>query len=85
MKFHEVDYYYSPTVIQSVFDWTFDLNADFAKGKHMAYQTTSAAVLLVLGIQLCNCVRQTVLTKSYEAKLEGHSQMECIIARNLGL
>ena len=33
------------------FDWTFNLNEDFAKGKHMAYQTTSAAALLVLGTQ----------------------------------
>ena len=54
MKSHEINDFYWPIVIQSIFDWTFNLNEDFAKGKHMAYQTTSAAVLLVLGTQqLC--------------------------------
>ena len=51
MKSHEIIYVYWPTVIESIFDWTFNLNEDFAEGKHMAYQTTSAAVLLVLGTQ----------------------------------
>ena len=50
MKFHQMNYCYWPTVIQSIFDWLFSLNVEFAKGKNMAYQTTSAAaVLLVLG------------------------------------
>ena len=51
MKAQEMNYFYWPTVIQSIFDWTFNLNEDFAKGRHMAYQTNSAAVLLVLGTQ----------------------------------
>ena len=51
MKYHEINYFYWPTVTQSVFDWTFNLNEDIAKGKHMAYQTISAAVLLVLCTQ----------------------------------
>ena len=51
MKSHKINYFYWPTDIQSICDWTFNLNEDFAKGKHMAYQTTSAAVLLVLGTQ----------------------------------
>ena len=48
MKSHEINYCYWPTVIQSIFDWSFTLNEDFAKGKHMADQTNNAAVLLVL-------------------------------------
>ena len=51
MKSHEINYLYWPTVNQGIFDWTFKLNEDFGKGKHMAYQTTSAAVLLVLCTQ----------------------------------
>ena len=53
MQYHEINYFYWPTDIQSFCDWPFHLNEDFAKGKHMAYQTTNAAVLLiVLGTQL---------------------------------
>ena len=38
MKSHEINHFYWPIVIQSIFDWTFNLNEDFAKGKHMAYK-----------------------------------------------
>ena len=49
MKAQEMNYFYWPTVIQSIFDWTLNLNEDSAKDKHMAYQTTRAAVLLEIG------------------------------------
>ena len=51
MEAQEMNYFYWPIVIQSIFDWTINLNEDFAKGRHTVYQTTSAAVLLVLGTQ----------------------------------
>ena len=51
MKFHKINYFSWPTDIQGICDWIFNLNEDFAKGEHTAYQTTSAAVLLVLGTQ----------------------------------
>ena len=46
MKSHEIQYRHQPTIFQSIFDSTFNLNEDFIKGKHMAYQTDSSAVLL---------------------------------------
>ena len=51
MKSHVINYIHWLTDIQGICDWTFSLNEHFAEGKHMAYQTTSAAVLLVLGTQ----------------------------------
>ena len=51
MKSHKIICFNLPTVTQGIFYWTFNLNEDFAKGKYMAYQTTSAAVLLLLGTQ----------------------------------
>ena len=45
MKYHEINYCYWPTIF-SIFDWTFNLNEDFIKGKHMAFRTNSSAGLL---------------------------------------
>ena len=58
MKSHEIQYRHQPTIFQSIFDCTFNLNEDFIKGKHMAYQTDSFAVLLgVLKHNLQSTVR----------------------------
>ena len=63
MKAHEIDHFYWPIVIQSIFDWTFNLNKDFAKGKRMAYQTRWNTDMIArhLGLWKESCVAVDIL------------------------